>query len=194
MTVQPQLTDTAAALIECERKSAAQKMALANDSLASSETFTKYPAQESLSGLPAPVDIQSNRYARAFRTRLREEVAAHGVNFAGAYSLVSVGMTGWGDNWYIVDRRTGKVTLFPYYAAFLDFRKDSDLIIMNARERIEQAMADHDGPDCFFLNQQEFSSLRPVYLLWRDGRLEKIGPRDVEPLRNTFWDDCLGAS
>ncbi len=192
MTAASQTTDSAAALADCERKVAAQKEALANDPLAKSETFAANPAQESLRGAPAPVDVNSDRYARAFRTRLREEVASHGVNFAGAYSLVSVGMTGWGDNWYIVDRRTGKVTRFPYFAAFLDFRKDSDLIVMNARERIEQAMRENDGPDCSFINQIEFTSLRPVYFLWRDGKLKKIGPAHVvEAPPNKFWADYL---
>jgi hypothetical protein len=192
MTAEPQQADTAAALRECERQVAAQRKALANDSWASTVTFARYPTRTSLRGKPAPVDIRSNRYAREFRTRLRQEVAEHGVNFAGAYSLVSVRLTGWGDNWYIIDRRTGRVTLFPYFAAFLDFRKDSDLIVMNARERLEQAARKNDDPDCFFLSQQEFSSLRPVFLLWRNGRLAKIGPKNVEPPRNKFWNDYLG--
>ena len=179
------------AMADCERKMAAQKEALASDRLAGTETFAKHPAKESLRGRPVDVDVSSHRYARLFRTRLRQEIAKHGVNFAGAYSLVRVGMTGWGDNWYIVDRRDGKVTLFPYFAAFLDFRKDSNLIVMNPKHAIENAMGEHDV-DCYFLNQQEFTSLRPFYFVWENGRLVLLGPKDIEPPRNRFWDEYLG--
>ncbi len=191
MVAEPAATDTAAAMAECARRVAAQKEALAGDRLAETETFARHPAVESLSGPPAAVDIRSNRYAREFRTRLRQELAEHGVNFAGAYSLVSVGMTGVGDNWYIVDRRNGKVTLFPYYAAFLDFRKDSNLIVMNPRVSIEQLLREQDV-DCYFLNQQEVTSLRSFYFLWKDGRLELLGPKDIVPPRHRFWDEYLG--
>ncbi len=192
MVAEPATNDTAAAMAECERKIAAQKDALASDRLAGSETFARHPATESLHGRPADLDVSSNRYAREFRTRLREEIAKHGVNFAGAYSLVSVGMTGWGDNWYIVDRRKGTVTLFPYFAAFLDFRKDSALIVMNPKHAIENAMTEHDV-DCFFLNQQECTSLRSFYFVWDKGRLVLLGPKNIEPPRNRFWDEYLGA-
>lgn len=183
-------TDTAAAMAECARKMAAQREVLANDRLAATETFARHPAKATLRRPPADVDLASNRYAREFRTRLRQELAAHGVNFAGAYSLVSVGMTGWGDNWYIVDRRSGKVTLFPYYAAFLDFRNDSNLIVMNPRERIEKALAEQDA-DCYFYNQQQVTSLRPFYFVWTEDRLVLLGPKDAEPPRNRFWDEYL---
>jgi hypothetical protein len=52
-----------AALADCERKVAAQKKALEGDHLAETTTFDKYPAEESLEGLPAVVDVSSNRYS-----------------------------------------------------------------------------------------------------------------------------------
>jgi hypothetical protein len=175
---------------DCRRRMKEQLEAMSRDVLAGRETFEKHPAREQLSGPPADVDLDSSRYARAFRTRLREELAANGVNFAGAYSLVSVGMTGWGNNWYIVDRRTGEVTLFPWYAAFLDFRKDSNLLVMNPRDDIRKTL-DEQEPDCHFLNQQLLTSLRSFYFLWQDGRLVLLGPTDLEPPRNRFWDEYL---
>ena len=168
----------------------AQLEAMAGDVLAERETFAKHPAEERLSGPPAEADLDSSRYARTFRTKLNEGVAAAGVNFAGAYTLVSVGMTGWGDNWYIVDRRNGKVTLFPYYAAFLDFRKDSNLLVMNPRHAIRQTLDEQDV-DCYFLNQQQLTSLRSFYFVWKDGQLARLGPTDIDPPRNRFWDDYL---
>lgn len=175
---------------ECRQRMQAQLDAMARDVFAERETFAKHPARVKLSGPAAEVDLESSRYARLFRTRLREKVAREGVNFAGAYSLVSVGMTGWGDNWYIVDRRSGKVTLFPYYAAFLEFRPDSNLLVMNPRHAIREALDMQDG-DCHYLNQQQLTSLRSFYFLWHDGELVRLGPMDLEPPRNTFWDEYL---
>jgi hypothetical protein len=176
---------------ECRREMAAQLESISRDMLDAQETFTKHPAEEELSGPPAEVDLDSSRYARAFRTKLREEVAAKGVNFAGAYSLVSVGMTGWGDNWYIVDRRTGAVTLFPYYAAALDFRESSNLLVMNPKHAIRELLHEQDV-DCHFLNHRhELTSLRSFYFLWKDGQLVRLGPTDIDPPRNHFWDEYL---
>ena len=189
----PSVTATAdpAAEAECARKVAALKAALASDRLSETETFNRHRVKQTLRGTPADVDLESNRFAQLFRTRLRQELAQHGVNFAGVYSLVSVGMTGWGDNWYIVDRRDGKVTLFPYHASFLDFRKDSNLIVMNSKEEIEKAMRAQDV-DCYFLNQEEFTSLRSFYFLWEEGQLRLIGPPQPQPPANRFWSEYLG--
>jgi len=63
-------------------------------------------------GRMAPLNLNSHPLARKFRTASREQMKEAGVNFAGHYTLVSVGCgTGCGISG-IVDARTGKA-YFP---------------------------------------------------------------------------------
>ncbi|MBU4480681.1 hypothetical protein KKG48_04550 [Patescibacteria group bacterium] len=178
---------------ECIRKVSEQKNYLKNETLGDTETFEKYKVDDILQVAPADLNVSSNKFAREFRTRICEELATQGVNFAGSYSIVSVGMTGWGENYYIVDRRNGNAYIFPYYAAFLDFRKDSNLIIMNPKEAILDAMSKKDDlENCYWLHQQEFTDLRPFYFLWENNQLILIGPHDIQPPPNQFWTGYFG--
>lgn len=130
---------------------------------------------------PAPLDINSNKFAKRFRTRLREDLKKQGVNFAGSYSIVTVPMTGWGKNYFIIDRKNGKAYLFPYHAVKLDFKKDSNLILMNPKSLIMQI------DSCLPLGQQTAHDLRSFYFLWKNNQLVLIGPKDKTPPPNEMW-------
>lgn len=93
-------------------------------------TFDDFPIENRYKGIPAKVDLSSNRYAKKFRTVLREG-AREGPNFAGHYTLVEWGCGSSCQSHAIVDAKNGKV-FFPHKlltTAGIDFKLTSSLII-----------------------------------------------------------------
>lgn len=150
-------------------------------------SFSNYPTKHKKKFTLRGLDVNSSLYSNEFRTRLREELAKTGVNFDGRYSMVAVGMTGWGSNYWIVDRQTGHAYEFPFHAIYLDFEKESNLVIMNPKDKIEELMAVEHG--CYYYNQEKVTHLRPFYFLWDSNRLKLLAPTDIAPTVNTFWID-----
>jgi hypothetical protein len=103
---------------------------------------------------------------------------------------VDVGMTGSGSNYYIIDRKNGNAYLFPYFTDYLEFRKDSNLLIMNPKNEILNIIngAKDESDLCWYENQQRFSDLRPFYFLWKDNQFILLGPHNIDPPLNRFWD------
>lgn len=154
-------------------------------------TFDRYKITDGLKTIPANLDINSDRSAKEFRTMIRSELTEKGVNFAGHYSIVSVGMTGWGMNYWIVDRNNGKAYAFPYMPTFLDFKKDSNLIVMNSKDSIFSSMrATSDYRDncgntgTMYLS---YTDARPFYFLWQNDKLILLAPKTIDPPVNQFW-------
>ncbi len=164
-----------------------QKTYLNNDALATSETFTKYPVANVFKGPLADLDINSNSNAREFRTSIKEDLAKNGVNFAGHYTIVNVPMTGWGSNYFIVDRINGHVYVLPYRAAMLDFRKDSNLLIMNSKDFILDYWKETSPEAQCGYGPYKIPDLRPFYFLWKDNKPVLIGPKDLMPPKNDFF-------
>ncbi|MFL5530118.1 MAG: hypothetical protein ACJ791_12195 [Gemmatimonadaceae bacterium] len=164
---------------------------LRNERLADSLTFDRFPASRAARRVLASLDASTSRSARAFRTRLRAALDTAGINFAGAYTIVSVGMTGWGDNHWIVDRRTGRAQELPYKAVYLEFSPRSSLLIVNPRDSILKALRELQEPlnACAFLGPQRLTELRPIYFVWSDGTLRQIAPADARAEENRFWRD-----
>jgi len=182
-------TSTPTDEIECAQKLTTQREYLKNDTLATTETFEKYPVNNILQTTPTSLNTSSNKFANEFRTKILEELASKGVNFAGNYSLISVGMTGWGQNYFIIDRKNGHAYLFPYFAESLEFKKDSNLIVMNPKSAILDLTKkdEYNTGGCYFLNQQFSTELRSFYFLWENNQLILIGPKDITPPPNKFW-------
>lgn len=164
---------------------------LNNESLSSKFTFDKYKITSFLVGEPKDLDINSNKFAREFRTMIRLRMAESGVNFAGHYSIVSVGMTGSGENFYIVDRSNGKAYTFLYEPSYMEFNKDSDLIIMNPKHKTLELIKNSKDYDeyCDPRPSWEYSDIgaRPFYFLWQDNTLKLLGPTNIKPPINEFW-------
>jgi hypothetical protein len=120
---------------------------------------------------------------------VRAALDTTGINFAGAYTIVSVGMTGWGDNHWIIDRRTGRAQELPYKAAYLGFSPRSLLLILNPRDSIRKALRELSEPlnACAFIGPHRTTELRPIYFLWTNGALRQIAPTDLRAPRNSFW-------
>lgn len=165
---------------------------LKNEKLSEQFTFDKYKIDELFMGKLADLDISNNKYARTFRTMLSEGLEKEGVNFAGHYSIVSVGMTGIGDSYYIVDRINGNAYPFPYQTFLLDFKKDSNLILMNPKKVFLDTLKTSWNPADYCRYRSYWGNFntdaRPFYFLWENNELKLLGPTDIEPPINGFWE------
>jgi hypothetical protein len=181
----------------CIRKVISLVHYLDTETLSRIYTFERYPVSDTITGTPAPLDIKSSRSAREFRTNIRLELEAHGVNFAGKYSLVGVGMTGWGENRWIVDRTNGKAYEFPYWAERIEFRKNSNLVILHPKKIFLDFLQSTGDPGeaCYYPQPTHavlFADLRPAYLLWRNNKLTVLAPETPPLVVNEFWKGYFG--
>ena len=185
---------TRGSIDSCQNWIRDQATYLRNERLADSLTLGRFPAKRVAPDRLARLDPSSSRSARAFRTRVSAALNTTGINFAGAYSIVSVGMTGWGDNHWIIDRRTGRAQELPYKAAYLEFSPRSSLLILNPRDSILKALRELSEPlnACAFIGPHRITELRPIYFLWTNDTLMQIAPTDLRAPENTFWRDYLG--
>jgi hypothetical protein len=189
--VNPERLDSADACAGALRR---QLSDLRADTLSTTFTFGRYPARSMSAMRPAPLDPSSLRSAGTFRTKLREALDTAGINFAGHLAIVEVGMTGWGPNYWIVERRTGRVFEFPYKATYLDFTDSSTLMIMDSKDAIVRAlrrMADYQEA-CSNIGPRRHTDLRPFYFRWQNRRIEQLAPAGITPPPNTFWKDYFG--
>lgn len=100
-------------------------------------TFGDYTVVNLYKGIPAKIDLTSNRHAKEFRTVLREG-AKKGSNFAGHYTLVEWGCGSSCQSHAIIDTKNGKV-FFPdklLTTAGVDFKLSSSLIITDPVDRL----------------------------------------------------------
>jgi hypothetical protein len=63
-------------------------------------------------GKVAPLDLRSHPFARKYRTLLRQQIKEEGINFAGRYTLATVGCGTGCSISAIIDARTGRA-FFP---------------------------------------------------------------------------------
>jgi hypothetical protein len=185
--------DTAHTTDSCSVAVKAQLADLDRDTLSDRLAFSQFPAVVT----PQPVavfDPASSRSAREFRTKLREALETTPVNFAGHYSIVGVGMTGWGTNYWIVDRLNGRAVEFPYDAVYLEYSPASTLLVMDSKERIIQAMSAMSDVEenCAHMGSRRHAELRPFYFTFANGRLQQIAARDTGPPLNRFWTEYFG--
>src|SRR5438132_12691289 len=68
--------------------------------------FQDYPA-DVWAGKATLLDVRSHALARTYRTRLRDALHEHGINFAGHYTFASIGCGAGCSIKAIVDARTG---------------------------------------------------------------------------------------
>ena len=178
---------------ECFSAYEKQKEYLDNETLSKEFTFDKYKSIYSEPKILKELDLNFSKTAREFRTNIGFQLGDK-VDFDGKYTIVGVGMTGWDGPTWIVDRTNGKAYEFPYqhYYFSLDYKKDSNLIIINSKEKIKEM---HDEQECFYLNittkDEEISGaydLVPHYLLWENNQFKYLGPKEYTPAINYFWE------
>ena len=178
---------------ECLAAYEKQKEYLDNETLSQKFTFDKYKSIYSEPKTLKGLDLNFSKTAREFRTYIGFQLGDK-VDFDGKYTIVGVGMTGWDGPTWIVDRTNGKAYEFPYqhYYFSLDYRKDSNLIIINSKDKIKEM---HDTRECFYLNITTKNDeilgaydLVPHYLLWENNQFKYLGPEEYTPAINYFWE------
>ncbi len=170
----------------CSKAMKIQVEAYNEDKLSSTETFDKYRVDVYNGPLAMLNPEISSSGAKNFKTIINQELSKIDINFGGKYSIVSVGMTGWGDSYFLVDRTNGKGIIFPYRITYFNSRKDSSLLIINPKYMLvnnndvdypEYACSNTGGPDYYV-------DLRPYYYSWDGDSFHQIG--NSAPV-NKFW-------
>ena len=160
-------------------------------------TFDRYKVTGELETTPVDLDVNSSESARMFRTLIRKDLKDRGVNFAGHYTIASVGLTGWPESYWIVDRSNGKAYELPYAPYALDFRNNSNLLIMDSRDiilnRLNRMKGEYVSPciniDRFDIDPLEITDLKPFYFLWQNDKLILLAPKTIDPPVNNFWSE-----
>lgn len=164
---------------------------LKNEKLSDLITFNKYPALI-FTGEEKKLDISNSDSAKMFKTEIEYDLDNNSINFAGHYTIVRVGMTGWGENYWIVDRKTGKSFEFPYAAVFIDFKKDSNLIVINPKDQILKYMENSDNYLDLCVGNifvPKYYELRPSYVIWENDKITVVNnPNNIQPKTNPFFE------
>lgn len=116
---------------------------------------------------PEPVDLSSYPGAKTYRTKLQDG-ASHGPNFAGHYTVVSIGCgTQCQENW-IIDAQTGKI-LYKFHSVIgIRFQPDSALMIVNPPDKqFKQAYEAH--PD-----QPLLGEIDTIYEVWKNNKFNVV--------------------
>jgi len=124
-------------------------------------TSGKYQVSSMYRGRLAPLDEASHSDARTYRTALNKAMK-EGVNFAGKYTVVTVGCGTGCQIHYVVDRESGKVLDKVQGSAGASYSPDSQLFIL-------------DAPDST-LNYAECPDCEPQAFEFTDGKFKRLPP------------------
>lgn len=172
-------------LRQCAEATRVQNEAYKADTLATTETFYKYKVPVYTGSLSLLNMTTSSREAKKFVTVINDDLKSEGINFARHYTLVGVGMTGWGMNYFLIDRITGKGVPFLYGARYVDTRADSSLLIINSKEAVFEDMDDVDLCGSTGTGYDDtYTDLRPYYYNWNGTAFIQL--RNPAPI-NPFW-------
>ena len=119
----------------------------------------QFAVTDMYSGAFAPLDESSHPDASTFRTAIRKALQ-DGVNFAGKYTVVSVGCGTGCQQHFVVDRETGEVLDKLQGSMGASFTPDSRLFILNP---LDSSLNYAACPDC-----------APQAYEFRDGRFMKL--------------------
>ena len=129
-------------------------------------------------GRVAPLDLRSHALARHYRTLLRQQQRDEGVNFAGRYTLASVGCGTGCSITAIIDARDGKAHFPPQLEGWTgivgdydapegeepwEYHADSRLLRATGRPTIGRASEERHGPSGIY------------YYAWDGARLRQVG-------------------
>ncbi|SIR41421.1 hypothetical protein [Pontibacter lucknowensis] len=133
-----------------------QRYRLRMEAYQSDEAFR---VQETYKGRLAPLDEASHADVRQYRSALQEGLK-QGINFAGRYTVVTVGCGTTCQEHYVVDRQDGKVLDKVQSSTGAQFSPDSRIFIVNPPD------SSHNYVDCpycepaaYVLEQGKFRKL-----------------------------------
>jgi hypothetical protein len=176
----------------CHEKYKEQERYLRGETLSEQFTFDKYPTKNTEPKELSELDLNSSRTARKFRTAISQQLNT--VDFDGKYTIVGVGMTGWDGPVWIIDRTNGKAYEFPYHHYYfsLSYQENSNLLIVNSESYIKEMRRTQE---CYYMSitrkkDEMFMGydLIPQYFLWTGDKFEYLGPSNVTPESNAFWE------
>ena len=131
--------------------------------------FSTYPvpANEVLKETPASVDLSSYKGAKTYKTKLQEGTRK-GPNFAGHYTVVTIGCgTQCQENW-VIDAKTGKILDKVSSIIGTKYQVDSLLLIVNpADAEFKKAYEEH--PD-----QPLLGTMDTTYEVLKEGKLDVV--------------------
>ena len=175
--------------ITCIDSALEQLRAYQDDPLAGT-TFNSYTVPV-YTGPLAMLNLKtSSKQVTNFKTAINNQLSSTGINFAGKYTLLSIGMTGWGLNYFLINRSTGKGIVVPYLIETVDTQKDSTLLKINPKSKEMEQTNDPENQFCgpTASNAQsadEYSfQARPFYYIWDGTEFKSLG--NSAPV-NTFW-------
>lgn len=147
-------------------------------------TFEEQRVSDFYTGKTALVDETSGEVAKRFYTHHKNALEKDGVNFVGRYTISSWGFTGIGEMLAVIDAETGHVYPFPYVVDWgFDFRKDSNLLIINPIESMPNFGKGSDY-DC---EAEKYKNIKTYYFLFDEGKFVSIGDQDLTGLRASDW-------
>src|SRR5262245_16315463 len=126
--------------------------------------FTNYPSRVIRTSRSIPVDIGSTPYTSCFRTMLRD-TARRGVEFAGHYALSYWGCGSECARIGIVDLRTGRSYVSPFWVTGMGVKiqPDSRLLVVNDAAEVTKHFGDLGAPIP--------DGYQPEYYLWTGRKL-----------------------
>ena len=139
-------------------------------------SFESYPAVV-WRGKVAPLNLRSHPLARKFRTVIREQLQTEGVNFAGHYTLASVGCGTGCSITAVVDARTGQA-FFPNQlngwtgiVGDYDPPEDEDPWTYRAGSRLLKAIG---RPHVGKLGEERYGPSGIYFYEWKNNRLRQV--------------------
>ena len=119
----------------------------------------RYRVTEQFESKQAPLDEASHTDARQFRTALREGLK-QGINFAGRYTIVTVGCGTACQVHYVVDRSNGKVLDKLQGSAGASYSPDSRLFVLNPPDSTQNYAECQDcAPQAYMFENNRFVRL-----------------------------------
>lgn len=126
-------------------------------------TFDEYPVKKIFTGKPVKPVLKKGALGWNLRTRIRKQAKA-GPNFAGEWTLVSVGAGTSVQVNLLVNARTGRVVSAPQSRFGVIVRLNSRLLIVNEPDLADEHNKTLEG-DALFTD-----SVAPEYYAWENGK------------------------
>jgi len=122
-------------------------------------TDDRYTTESMYDGSLADLDENSHPDAGTFRTSLQEGLR-NGVNFAGKYTVVTVGCGSTCQQHFIIDRTTGKIIEKIQSSIGAKYSSDSRIFIVNPPDStINYSECNYCTPEAYVLEENELRKL-----------------------------------
>lgn len=152
-------------------------------------TFDNYPAEVTRTTGPVKPILERGTFSWMFRTRIRNAAAEVPPNFAGHYILEQWGCGSSCQMGALIDALTGKVYELPLSAWGVDYRIDSNLLIVNPIDPEDEFVPLNITTEYFVWTGSKFQEIHSVKVAPRDpsGAFDASEASDAELTMNVAW-------